>query len=43
MCKHLVHEPLICCACVLEAERHYFVAEEALAGDECNLLLISFV
>ena len=43
MCKHLIHEPLIRCACVLEAKQHYFVIEEALAGDEQSLLLISFV
>ena len=34
MCKHLVHQPLIYGADVLESEWHYFVAEEPLAGDE---------
>ena len=41
--EHLVHEPLICRACVFEAEWHYFVAEEALAGYKLSLLLICFV
>ena len=40
MCKHLVHEPLICCARVLEAERHHFIVEEVLASDEQSLLFI---
>ena len=43
MCKHLVHEPLICRARVFKAKRHYFVIEEALASDERSLLLIRFV
>ena len=43
MCEHLVHEPLICCACVFEAERHHFVAKEALVGDKRSLLLIRFI
>ena len=34
MCKHFVYQPLICRVYVLETERHHFVAEEALAGDE---------
>ena len=34
MCEHLVHHPLIRGSCVLESERHYFVAKETLAGDE---------
>ena len=34
VCKHLVHEPLICCARVLKAELHHFIAEEALAGNK---------
>ena len=32
--EHFVHEPLICHACILEAKRHHFVTEEALAGNE---------
>ena len=32
--EHFVHEPLICRACILEAKRHHFVTEEALAGNE---------
>ena len=43
LCEHLVHEPLICCACVFEAKWHHFIAEEALAGYERSLLLIGFV
>ena len=43
MCKHLVHKPLVCCTCILEVNWHYFVAEEALAGDECSVLLIYFI
>ena len=43
MYKNLVHEPLICRAHVLKAERHYFVAKEALANNERGLLLIRFV
>ena len=43
LCKHLVHEPLICRACVFEAEWHYFIAKEALASYELSLLLICFV
>ena len=43
MCEHLVHEPLICRTCVLETERHHFVAKEALVSDEQSLLLIFFV
>ena len=43
MCKHLVHKPLICCARVLEAKQHHFVAEEALASDKRSLLLIHLV
>ena len=34
MYEHFVHEPLICCAHVLKAERHHFVAKKALAGNE---------
>ena len=34
MCEHLVHQPLIRGAWVLEFEWHYFVAEETLADDE---------
>ena len=34
MYKHLVHQPLIRGTRVLKSERHYFVAEETLAGDE---------
>ena len=34
---------MICYTRILEAEWHYFVAEEALAGDEQSLLLISFI
>ena len=34
MCKHLVHQPLICGVCVLESEWHHFVAKKTLAGDE---------
>ena len=41
--KHFVHEPLICRTCVLEVERHYFVAEEALAGNKRSLLLVCFI
>ena len=43
MCKHFVHELLIHCTRVLKTERHYFVTEEALAGDEQSLLLINLV
>ena len=43
MCEHLVHQPLIRGAWVLEFEWHYFVAEETLADDEWSLLLISLV
>jgi len=43
MCKHFVHEPLIRYARVLETERHYLIAEEALAGDEQSFLLVSFI
>ena len=34
MCKHLVHQPLIRGAHVLESEWHYFVADKTLASDE---------
>ena len=34
MCEHLVHQPLIHGAHVLEFERHYFVAEGTLACDQ---------
>ena len=34
MCKHLIHQPLICGPRILESKRHYFVAEKTLAGDE---------
>ena len=34
ICEHLIHQPLICGSRILESERHYFVAEETLAGDE---------
>ena len=43
VCKHLVYEPLICCARIFEAEQHHFVAKEALAGDERSLFLIRFI
>ena len=43
MLEHLVHEPLICCTCVLKAKRHHFVAKEALAGNEQSFILICFV
>ena len=43
MCKHLVHEPLIRCACIFEAEQHHFIAEDTLVGDERSLFLIRFV
>ena len=43
MCEHLVHESLICCTYILEAERHHFVTKEALAGNERSLLLIHFI
>ena len=43
MCKHLVHKPLIRCTRVFKVEWHHFVAEEALAGDECSVLLIYFI
>ena len=43
MCEHLIHEPLICHAYVLEAKRHHFVVEEALVGNERSFLLICFV
>ena len=43
VCEHLVHEPLIRRACVLKAEWHHFVAEEALASNEQSLLLVRFV
>ena len=42
-CKHLVHEPLVCCAGVFKAKWRYFIEEEALASDEQSLLLICFV
>ena len=32
--EHLLHEPLIRRACVLKAEQHHFVTEEALASNE---------
>ena len=32
--EHLVHKPLIRRSCILEAERHYFVTEKALAGNK---------
>ena len=34
MCKHLVHEPLVHCSCVLETEWHHFIIEETLTGDK---------
>ena len=34
MCEHLVHQPLIHGAHVLEFERHYFVVEGTLACDQ---------
>ena len=43
LCEHLVHEPLICRACIFEAKWHYFIAEEALASNERSFLLIHFV
>ena len=39
MCKHFVHEPLICHARILEAEQHHFVAKKALANNEQSLSL----
>ena len=32
--EHYVYEPLIHRACVLKAERHHFVTEEALVGNK---------
>ena len=32
--EHLIHEPLIHLAYILEAEWHHFVIEEALAGNK---------
>ena len=34
MYEHLVHQPLIHSAHILESEWHYFVAKETLTGDE---------
>ena len=34
MCKHLVHEPLVHCSCVLETEWHHFIIEDTLTGDK---------
>ena len=43
VCEHLVHEPLICRTCILKAEWHHFVAEEALASNKRSLLLVHLV
>ena len=43
VCEHLVHEPLIRCACVLEAKRHHFVIKKALASNEWSFLLIHLI
>ena len=34
VCRHSVHQPLVRGFCVLESERHHFIAEESLAGDK---------
>ena len=41
--EHFVHESLVRCACVLQAEGHHLVTEEALAGYERCFLLIGFM
>ena len=43
MCEYLVHEPLVCCTHIIKAERHHFIAKDALAGDKRSLLLICFI
>ena len=41
--EHLVHEPLIRRAYVLEAKWHHFVIEEALIGNKRSLFLVRLV
>ena len=41
--EHFIHRPLVCCPCVLQTERHNFVAVEALIDYERSLLSIFWV
>ena len=43
VCKHLVHEPLIRHACILEAKRHHFITKKALACNKRSHLLVCLV
>ena len=43
LCEHLVHEPLIHHAHILEAEWHYFIIKEALPSQERSFLLVCFM
>ena len=41
--KHVVNQPLICCPCVLQTERHHLITKEALTGDKGCFLLVCLV
>ena len=41
--KHVVNQPLICCTCVLQTERHHLIIEQGLTGDKGCFLLICLV
>lgn len=41
--EDLVHQPLISCSCILEAEGYYLVAVNAFLGHEGSVLLIVWV
>ena len=36
-----MHQPLIGCPCILQTERHDFVAVKFAIGDECSVFLVS--
>ena len=41
--KHLVNQPLVGCACILQTERHDLVTKDIPLSDEYGLLLIVWV
>ena len=41
--KHVVNQPLICCPCILQTERHYLITKQVLTGDKGRFFLIRLV
>ena len=41
--EHVVNQPLICCPCVLQIERHHLITKQALTSDKGFFFLIRLV